>query len=351
MSTSDTDTFLLVGTYGSEIHCLRYDASGQLSAVSTVPVDDPSYVAYDAERGVVHAVVEQNEGRVASAFFSPRSGGNDVVSGTASGGADPCHLAIHPLGTHLFVANYSSGSVAVFPIGEDGRVTAAEPSQLLQHEGSGPRADRQEGPHAHMTAVSPDGRFVLCVDLGTDRVYSYEFNIAEGELTLGSTTELPPGSGPRHLAFHGSGRFAYVLNELASTVVVCAYSEADGTLVPGQVLSSRADAASTGGNWPAAIRVGAGDRFVYAANRIDDTIAVFAVGADGAALSPVEVVPCGGSWPRDIVLSPDGGLLFSANQKSDSITVFWVDATSGRLTAAGEPFAITAPSSVLPVQA
>jgi 6-phosphogluconolactonase (cycloisomerase 2 family) len=348
-TSTSTDSFLLVGSYSPEIHCLRYDDSGVLTPVSTVPVDDPSYVAYDAARGVVHAVVEQQTGRVASAFFTPTGGGRDVGSATQSGGADPCHLVLHPLGAHLFVANYSSGSVAVLPVDADGRVTAAEPTQLISHHGSGPFPGRQEAAHAHMTALSPDGRFVLAVDLGTDSVYSYAYDPEKGPLTLAGTAVLRPGAGPRHLAFHGSGRYLYLLNELASTVTVCAYDPEAGTLFPEQEISCRANPSSETSNWAAAIRVSPDDRFVYAANRIDDTIAVFAISDAGSTLNLLEVVPCGGSWPRDIVLSPDGGLLFSANQKSDSITVFRVDQTGGGLTPIGAPYAITAPTSLLPI--
>ena len=349
MSTS-ADSFLLVGTYSPAIHCLRYDETGALAPVSTVAVDDPSYVVYDQTRGVVHAVVERQEGRVASAFFGAAEGGREVLAATRSGGADPCHLALHPLGRHLFVANYSSGSVAVLPVDDDGRVSAAGPVQLIEHHGSGPFEGRQEAAHAHMTVVSPDGRFVLAVDLGTDSVYTYSYDPAAGRLTLAGRAVVTPGSGPRHLAFHGSGRHLYLLNELASTVLVCAYDPEEGTLHPGQELSCRADPAAGSRNWASAIRVSPDDRFVYASNRVDDTIAVFATGDDGASLKLVDVVPCGGSWPRDIVLSPDGRLLFSANQKSDSITVFRVDPASGTLTPAAEPYAVTVPTSLLPFE-
>lgn len=345
-----TNSYLLVGGYGAGVHCLRYDADGALSPVSSVDIADPSYVAYDGARGVLTAVVEQEPaGRVASARFTVAEGGSDVRDQTASGGAAPCHLALHPDGSTLFVANYVSGTVGVFPIDAEGRVTGSEPAQLIQHTGSGPRADRQEGPHAHQVTVSPSGRWVLAVDLGTDSVYVYAYEA--GRLTEHGVVTLPGGSGPRHLAFHGSGRYFYLLNEVSWTVAVCSWDEATGAGEVGQLVQSRAEAdrAKSDHAWCAAIRVSADDRFLYASNRVDDTIAVFAVAADGAALEPVEVVPAGGAWPRDIVLSPDGTLLFSANQHSDSITVFRVDAASGRLTPVGTPYAVTTPASLLPI--
>lgn len=346
------NSYLLVGGYGTGVHCLRYDADGALSPVSVVDVADPSYVVYDGARGVLTTVVEQEpEGRVASALFTLEGGGADVRDQTASGGAAPCHLALHPDGGALFVANYSSGTVSVFPLDERGRVAGKEPVQVLQHEGSGPNAKRQEGPHAHQVVVSPSGRWVLAVDLGNDTVYVYEYDAAAVRLTQNSVMTLPGGSGPRHLAFHSSGRYFYLLNELACKVAVCSWDEAAGVGKVGMSVDTRSDDAALRADycWCAAIRVSADDRFVYVSNRVDDTIAVFEVIEEGAGLEPVEVVPAGGSWPRDIVLSPDGRLLFSANHFSDSITVFRVDAESGRLTPVGEPYAITTPASLLPL--
>lgn len=345
------NAYLLVGGYGAGVHCLRYDAAGALSPVSVVDIADPSFVVYDGARGVLTAVVEQEpHGRVASALFTVAEGGGDVRDGIASGGAAPCHLALHPDGKALFVANYTSGTVSVFPTDERGRIVGSEPAQVIQHTGAGPRADRQDGPHAHQVVVSPSGRWVLAVDLGTDSVYVYEYDAAAGLSQHGVVT-LPGGSGPRHLAFHGSGRYFYLLNELAWTVTVCSWDEDAGAGRAGMSVDSRSaeDRERSDHCWCAAIRVSADDRFVYTSNRVDDTIAVFSVLEDGAGLEPVEVVPARGAWPRDIVLSPDGTLLFSANQRSDSITVFQVDRESGRLTPVGEPYAIPAPSSVLPI--
>lgn len=351
------NSYLLVGGYGSGVRCLRYDADGALSPVSVVDIPDPSYVVYDAARSVLTAVVEHEpEGQIASARFTIADGASDVRDQIASGGSAACHLALHPDGTSLFVANYSSGTVSVFPLDAQGRVTGKEPAQVIQHSGSGPRDDRQEGPHAHQVVVSPSGRWVLAVDLGTDSVSVYEYHPeaeAAERLSAHSVVTVPPGSGPRHLAFHGSGRYLYVLNEIACTVMVCSWVEAEGIGKAGMTVPSRAEAdrAASARCWCAAIRVSADDRFVYTSNRIDDTIAVFSVLADGAGLEQVDVVPAGGSWPRDIVLSPDGRLLFSANHKSDSITVFRVDAETGRLTAVGEPYATPAPASLLPISA
>ena len=366
------DTYLLIGSYGKEVACLRHDPGGRLTRASAVPMPNPSYVAYDHGRGVVHAVLEDEEapaGQLASAPFVPGASAGDggtsdagdagsAGGGTAAaptgpaaepttGGATPCHLSLHPDGTHLFAANYGGGSVAVFPIGPDGLVAGDEPSQLIRHVGTGPNAERQEAPHAHMAQVSPSGRWVLAVDLGNDTVHVYRYDADQGRLHEHSTAVLPAGSGPRHLAFHGSGEFAYVVSELTYTVTVCTFSDEDGTLVLGDSWPVRADGAPTGRPvYPAAIRVSADDRFLYVSNRVDDTVVVWEIRDFGAALERVQIVSCGGSWPRDIALSRDGSLLFAANQKSDSITVFAVDPRTGHLTAVGEPFAVVAPTSI-----
>lgn len=345
------DTHLLIGGYGQEVACLRHDADGRLTAIAAIPMTTPSYVAYDHGRGVVHAVLEHEgapAGQVASAYFRPGDAPKEPAAEPTSGGETPCHLSLHPDGTHLFAANYGGGSVAVFPIGDDGLVSGDGPSQLIQHTGSGPDTARQEAPHAHMAQVSPSGRHVLTVDLGNDTVAVYRYDADAGRLVPHTTTELPAGTGPRHLAFHGSGEFVYVLGELAYTMTVCTFSDEDGTLVPGDSWPVRAEDAPTGRPvYPAAVRVSAGDRFLYASNRVDDTLVVWEIRDFGATLERIQIVPCGGSWPRDIALSRDGSLLFVANQKSDSVAVFSVDAESGRLTPAGEPFAVTAPSSIL----
>jgi 6-phosphogluconolactonase (cycloisomerase 2 family) len=348
------DAHLLIGGYGQEAAWLRHGPEGRLSKVSAVPMAFPSCVVYDAGRGVLHAVLEDEQapaGQLASVSSAPApDGAPDVtkpVTGPTTSGETPCHLSLHPDGTHVFVANYGGGSVAVFPVDDDGLVSVDGPSQLIRHTGHGPDTGRQEGPHAHMAQVSPSGRYVLAVDLGNDTIYVYRYDADQGRLLPHSTTELPGGTGPRHLAFHGSGEFVYVIGELDYTVTVCTFSDEDGTLVPGDSWPVRADDAPTGRPvYPAAIRVSADDRFLYASNRVDDTVVVWEIRDFGAALERIQTIACGGSWPRDIALSRDGSLLFAANQKSDSITVFAVDAETGRLTMTGEPFTIAAPTSV-----
>ncbi|MFE6051900.1 lactonase family protein [Kitasatospora sp. NPDC056446] len=335
------------GTRGAGLSTVRYDATGAMSLVGTVPVDQPSYAALDPTRAVLHAVLEQETGQVLSVPIDPGTGVLGLPATTASGGAGPCHLAIHPDGSHLFAAHYDDGVLSVIRLGDD--ATAAETVQTIRHPGREASGGLHTTPHAHMAAPSPDGLFLLCTDLGTDRVHIYAFAPATGLLSAHRTTRLPDGNGPRHLAFHPSAGHAYVLNELSSTLTVCRWDALSGCLEPTAELETRRDPGAPTANSAAAVRVSADGRFLYTTNRGDDAITVYALLDHGATVEPVEIVACGGSWPRDIALTPDGRLLFCANQRSDTLTAFHRDPVSGRLTPAGEPFPVTAPTSVLPV--
>ncbi|MFC5184208.1 lactonase family protein [Actinomadura harenae] len=341
--TPQTSGRLIIGGSGPvpgvALRLARYDASGAVTVERTLPLPEPTYVAFDARHGMLHAVLEEETGRVASVPLGDDHDLGEPVAEAASGGALPCHVAVHPDAPFVFVANYGDGVLSVFPTGPDGRITATEPVQAIAH---------LPGSHAHMAAISPDGRFVLCTDLGADRVHVYAFDALKGRLDLHGTARVPDGRGPRHLAFHPSGRHAYLINELSCTLIVCAWDAESGTLEPGAELPTRRDAANPAVNFSAALRVSPDGAHVYSTDRGDDTIAVHATVAGGAALEPVEVVSCGGAWPRDIALTPDGRLLFCANQRSGTVTVFRRDPASGRLTPAAAPLAVPAPSSVLP---
>ncbi|WP_367130470.1 lactonase family protein [Saccharothrix sp. HUAS TT1] len=319
-----------LGTYtswpggGTGLGLGAYDPStGRLRVTGVVPdVVNPSFVI-DAGRHV-YVVNEKSDGEVTALAVGP-DGVPKVVGSRSTGGADPCHLALHR--GFLLSANYSSGSVAVHPVLPDGSL--GERTDLVEHRGAGPDPDRQEGPHAHQVLPDPTGEFVLAVDLGTDSVHSYRLG-DEGKLTLTGTARVHAGAGPRHLAFHPSGRFAYIANELDSTVVVASYDR--GVLKPGPKLSTLpAGAPTTPRNYPAEVLVSADGRFVYLSNRGHDSVAVFAVERGGAALRLVEATPVGGKFPRHLELDASGRFLLAANQNSDSVTAFAVDRRTGGL--------------------
>jgi 6-phosphogluconolactonase len=342
---------LYLGTYtsqaggGTGVGVASYDpATGAISGGSTLTgVADPSYLAVHPDGSTLYTVDEKQDGGVTAIALS--GDGAPTVLGTRStGGAGPTHLSVHPGGHWLLSANYTSGSVAVHPIDASGAL--GERTDLVAHS-TPPPGPGQDGPHAHQIITSPDGGHVLAVDLGTDTVYTYRLDESAGTLTQVSIAALRPGAGPRHLTFHPSGAFAYLANELDNTVVVCAYDAESGQLTPGEPQSSGSGAA--GSNFPAEFLVTADGSFAYLANRGGNTLARYAVEADGAELRLLGTTPVGGDYPRQIAFSPAGDLLFAANQKSSSVTVFRVDGTSGELAAVGEPFASPVAVCALPL--
>ncbi|MFJ3647971.1 lactonase family protein [Streptomyces murinus] len=339
---------LYVGTYtsvpggGTGIGLAAYDPeSGLITGSGTLTgVPDPSYLAVHPDGRTLYAVDERQDGGVTAVRLADRQ----ALGTRSTGGAGPCHLSVHPSGRWLLSANYTSGSVAVHPI--DGSGALGERTDLVTHTSPKP-GPGQEGPHAHQFRTGPDGRHLLAVDLGTDTVYTYRLDSAKGTLTEVSQAHTRPGAGPRHLTFHPGGRHAYLANEVDDTVVVCAYDPATGRLAIGEPQSTGATGDVT--NYPAQLLVTADGRYAFLANRGHNSLARFAVEADGARLRLLGTVPVGGDFPRQIAFSPDGRLLFAANQRSGTVTVFHVDADRGELRSAGEPFASPVAVCALPL--
>ncbi|WP_405782941.1 lactonase family protein [Streptomyces sp. NBC_00859] len=301
------------------------DAAGALTvlgAVDTVP--NPSFLAPAPGGSVLYAVSETGEG-AAAAFDTagplPRLIGAPVdVSGSA-----PTHLVL--TGGHLLTANYTSGSVSVLPVrAADGALEA--PVSVLRHEGRGPHPERQQGPHAHQVKQDPTGRWVLSVDLGTDSVRVCALDAVTGALTVHGETALPPGSGPRHLAFHPEGRHVYVLNELEPTLTVLRWDAAAGTLEPAGRTALLPEG-TVGESHASGVAVAHDGRFVWAANRGQDSISVLALDVSPEKPVLVTTVDCGGRWPRDLALDPAGRRLYAANEHSGDVTWFDIDPRTG----------------------
>ncbi|MEV8310747.1 lactonase family protein [Streptomyces flavidovirens] len=321
---------------------------GELASTGVlVGVQNPSFLALSPDRRTLYAVDERAEGAVTAVRVG--AGAPEVLGrARGTGGADPCHLSVHPDGRFLLTANYTGGSVSVHPIGRGGAL--GEATDVVRHTGSGPDPERQDGPHAHMVVADPAGRYVVAVDLGTDSVHTYRLDPRTGKLRERSRAAMKPGAGPRHLAFHPSGRHAYVVNELDSTLVACGYDGRTGVLSPGTGQPTLPPGTElTERNYPAGVVVSPDGRFVYVSNRGHNSIAVFAAECGGAALRLVSVTPSGGSYPRHIALDPAGGLLFAANQRSGTVAAFRVESRTGRLASAGAALAAPVPVCVLPV--
>ncbi|MFF7754534.1 lactonase family protein [Streptomyces sp. NPDC007971] len=338
---------LLLGTYtsveggGTGIGLASYDPdTGRITGSGTLTgVPDPSYLALHPDGRTLYAVDERQDGSVTAVRLADRR----ILGARSTGGAGPCHLSVHPGGRWLLSANYQSGSVAVHPVDSSGAL--GERTDLVTHT-TPPPGPGQQGPHAHQFITAPDGGHVLAVDLGTDTVYSYRLDQAKGTLTEAAQAHTRPGAGPRHLAFHPGGRYAYLANEVDDTVAVCGYDPATGRLTIGDPQST----GSAGGtNYPAQLLVTANGSYAFLANRGHNSIARYAVEADGARLRLLGTVPVAGDFPRQIAFSPDGRLLFAANQRSGTVSVFHVDAASGELRQAGEPFASPVAVCALPL--
>ncbi|MFF4834177.1 lactonase family protein [Streptomyces sp. NPDC001315] len=293
--------------------------SGALTVLSSVDgVPDPSYLALSNDGATLYAVSETAEGAVAAYRVD-----DDKVAQAGPpvlvGGSGPTHLSVFD--GHVLTANYGSGSVTAVPVRPDGTLASAA-SGILEHTGSGPHTRRQQGPHAHQVQPDPSGRWAISVDLGTDSVRVC--TLTDGAPVLHRETALRPGSGPRHLAFHPDGSYAYVLNELTPTVTVCRWDAVSGVLKP-LAETPVLPGAPAGDAYPSGIVVSPDGRFLWTATRGEDVLSVLAVEGEGLRL--VGTVPCGGHWPRAIAVSD--GFLYAANERSGDVTWFAVDPETG----------------------
>ncbi|RZQ62943.1 lactonase family protein [Amycolatopsis suaedae] len=296
--------------------------SGQALRVGATVADmaDSSWLALSADRRRMYVTNELEAGRVTALDVSDAARPR-ILNSRSTGGAHPTHLTVHPSGKYLLSANYTGGSVAVNPILAGGKL--GEPTDVVKHP------KRERDPHAHQVVVDPSGRWVLAVDLGADAVFVYRLDQATGKLALNQRLDLPSGAGPRHLAFHPRGGFAYVLGELRAEITVAAFDAGRGRLTTGQVIPT-VDPSAPAPQYPAEIVVSPDGRFVYASNRGEDTIATFTVnGASLARLTPN--VPTGGVWPRHFTLDPSGRWIYVANQRSGTVSWLPRDPATGRL--------------------
>jgi 6-phosphogluconolactonase len=256
---------------------------------------------------------------------------------------DPCHVSVDATGKALFVANYSSGSVRAFKLDRDGRIGAE--FMFAQAHGSGVNPSRQTAPHAHFICADPSNRIVLACDLGTDRVYAYTLNADAGEIMPDITTDVLPGSGPRHLAFSRDGKFVHLLNEIGCTVMTFALDSEKGKLDLLATISALPPGVAVRPDFTAAEILASG-KFIYATVRGHDSMSVFAADARSGRLTFVQNVSCGGKVPRGLGIDPTGRWLIVANQKTDNAVEFAIDAATGKLSPAGQELKIGSPVDV-----
>jgi 6-phosphogluconolactonase len=293
--------------------------------------------------GFVYAASNMPEGRV-YALEIGAGGVPRLRNSEPTGGAGTIHCGLHPSGRFLYATDHDSGTVSVLPVNADG--TLAPVVQTIQHLGAGAHPDAQAGPHPHMAVLDPTGTRLLVPDKGTDQVHVYTMDPHTGRLAPHSQVHLGAGAGPRQLVFGPDGRHAYVINELVSVVTVCGYEPATGALWT-VASTPTVPAGYDGWNAPAALVAGAGGRFLYAANRGHETIAVLAVEAGGAALRLVANQPVGTpvtTLPWDLALDPAGDRLYVANQLAGTVAALAVDRATGLLTPAGPTVQVPNPA-------
>ncbi|AGK46941.1 hypothetical protein BTI_2728 [Burkholderia thailandensis MSMB121] len=340
---------LLVGTYtgagGDGIYVYRFDTdSGRATPVSSAKAENPSYLVASRDGRHVYAVNElpgdagpaSVRGGVSAFAFDAKTGALQFVNRVSAQGNDPCYLSLSPDGRYLVAANYSvasdpGGSFSVFPVEATGALGAAVLN--VHHEGTGPVTGRQDGAHVHSTVFSPDGKYLFVQDLGADKLYSYRYAPDGGRGLIGPTesryTLVKAGSGPRHLVFGASGRFAYVTNELNASVGVYRYDDGRLAHVETVPMTAPGFAGKVGGG---ALHLSPDGRFLYATNRGDaNDIVIYAVNAADGKLKLVGRQSSLGKTPREFAIDPSGKWLIVGNQDSDSVFVFRRDVASGRL--------------------
>jgi 6-phosphogluconolactonase len=311
----------------------------------------PTYLTMDAAHRHLYAVSETQTflgapgGGVSALAIDPRTAMLTMLNQQPSTGASPCYISFDHTGKNVLVANYSSGNVAVLPVCPDGQL--APPSATDQHQApTGPHKN-QDKPHAHSFLTSPDNRYVFSADLGTDKVYGYQLEAASGKLTPlpAPAFTAKPGAGPRHLTFHPNGRWAYLENELNSTVTALAYDAKAGTF---QEIESQSTlpAGFTGNNAGADVHVSPDGRFVYTSNRGDNSLAVFQIAPADGRLTLVQHVSTQGNWPRNFALDPSGRVLLVANQNSNDVFTYTIDKQTGKLTPTGKSVSVPSPMFV-----
>jgi 6-phosphogluconolactonase len=364
LAASATEHFVYFGTYtggiSKGIYVSRLDsATGKLSAPElAAETRNPSFLAVHPTEKFLYAVGEVSDaqgkraGAVNAYALDAKTGKLTALNQQTSGGSGPCHVSVDATGLCALVANYGSGSVAALPIRADGSL--GEAATTIQHTGASVNPQRQTRPYAHFIVPSPDNRFALACDLGLDKVLLYQLDPATAKLTPSDPAfgSVPPGSGPRHLAFSPDGKFVHVINEMKLTITTFASNAKTAALAERQTVSTLpADYSATAKDSGAHILVHPSGKFVYGSNRGHDSIAVFTIAAGTGKLTLVQNESTQGKTPRNFAIDPSGRWLLAENQNSDSVVVFAIDAATGKLKPAGQTITIGAPVCAVFVKA
>jgi 6-phosphogluconolactonase len=310
---------------------------------------NPSFLAVHPQTGNVYVVHEKGTfegnpgGGVIALAVDPESGKVRLLNKQSSGGEDPCYISIDHSGRYALVANYISGSVSMLPIAEDGKLEPVRSTD--QHTGSSIHPDRQDKPYAHCILPDPTNTFAVACDLGIDKILVYRMDLNAGELIKHSEVSVTPGSGPRHLVFHPSGRYAYLACELNSTVLAFTWDAEGGTLEEFQNVRTLPPGYD-GRNLPADIHLTPDGQYLYVSNRGHDSFACYEVSPESGTLTFKHHTSTGGAEPRGFAIDPAGKFLISANQNSNNIVTFLIDPGMGHLSRIGDEVQVSMPVCV-----
>jgi 6-phosphogluconolactonase len=351
------DYWVYIGCYTNNkkstgIQLFRFDAAGGKLTSQGIAgeVANPSFLDFHPSGKYLYAVSEisnldgQKTGAVTAFSIDRPTGKLTTINRMPSRGAGPCHVRVDATGRMLIVANYGAGSTASLPIKSDGSL--GEAVSFYQFTGSGANPRRQREPHAHSSTFSPDNRFAIVADLGTDKLMVYKVDPARATMTPNDPPffSTPPGSGPRHFTFHPKGKHAYVINELASTVTAMSYDKARGVFREIETVSTLPPDYK-GDTTTAEVKVHPNGRFLYGSNRGHDSISVFSIASNGK-LKLLGNTSTEGKVPRNFALDPAGNWLIAANQNTDNLVVFRVDPRTGKLSPTGQNLPSGAPVCV-----
>ncbi len=353
------DRFVYVGTYTAPgiapgghvpstavgIYVFRMNGDdGGLTPIEVVTTDNPSFLALDPSLTHLYSTNENGAdghnvplGRVSAYAIDKRSGTLSLLNTALTNGTFPAHLSVHPSGKYLLGSNYGTGNFPIYRILADGSIGARTDDFHDAGNGTGPNPDRQEGPHAHQILTDLDARHVFGVDLGADKVMAWNLDLDTGRLSPNTVPSAPvaSGSGCRHMAFHQSREFAYVLDELVSSITAFHYDPTRGAFIWLQTISTL-PAGFTGFNTTAEIRIHPNGHFLYNTNRGHNSVAMFRIDPDTGRLNVIGWESTRGDWPRGMNIDPSGTFLYAANQNSDTIVIFRLDRSNGTLHATGE---------------
>ncbi|MEW9502660.1 lactonase family protein [Jeotgalibacillus marinus] len=320
-----------IGTYtkgtSEGVYSFTLDTEkGELArAEVAAPLINPTYVTISDNERFAYAV---SPGGLTAYEVNKVTGELTLINSISNKESSPCHVSIDPTNQYAAAAYYHDGTVVLYKVDPDtGRLL--EQLSVAQQVGNGPNKDRQEAPHMHFSGFTPDGKFLVGVDLGTDEIVTYEYK--EGNLNDVQRRATPPGSGPRHVAFHPQGLHAYAMTELSNEVLVLRYNEVNGSFDIIKSITAIPDDFKDNSQG-SAIHISSDGRFVYAGNRGHDSIVVYKVDQVTNELELVEYANTGGNWPRDFVLDPSEKFLIATNQESGNVVLFKRDAETGKLT-------------------